>query len=612
MADIPEDIHRQTLEINTRISRAKAYTKGWHDNIETWRKLYNNQHYVGQTKLSETEPQYSDPTYMNTVDLATGIFLANEMTWKAFGFSPSMTEQEVSSRAEKFLAGVLSVNNERNEYDIGYEVYMHFNRDGGAVLYSVYDPGLHKQRVTATVIENGEEKKISVISEPPVITRVIDPLSFHVLPGGPGRWQCACDTTRRFLSDVESEYADDLMKLYGKPTLPSFARLTETARQMQEGEFINYWELAKDKDGAVVVKNAVLFDSDIIRPLKVMKGYDSLPYTVNFFKPTSRSESGSWDSILSPLQTTIPWMEKNINRLQHQIDLYSSLPMIWKNTSGRKASFDPGMGNVVELSADDDFGFPTWPGNSPDFWKQLDYFRSRIQQSGFSDIMFGGGPSSVSGFALSQMGDQNRIRLEQPITHLEQLWSWWAKKVLHMAATFAKNTSISIYGILKGSTFHDYIKGGDLEGIHISCEIRPEFPNERVRKHAMATQAKGTLPESVLIQDYYGYQQPDDIRKMKLMELAQSHPIAIQYSLIAEMSERAKQGDAVAAMTLQSLINGGAGNPGGRPTEPNRPEQPMGIQSSTGQPLNNGQQDQGAAQVAEMAGTSPNLQGGVE
>lgn len=612
-----EDLSKMKADILHRINRAVDFTSGWHNNIQEWRDLYDNNHYKGRKRLSDTEPQYQDPTYTNTVDLANGILLANEMTWKAYGLSPSMPEQKAAEKAEKFLAAVLDVNNSRNEYSIQYEIDNHFSRDGGAVVYTVWSPSIHKySRENATINdEMGMPVKQRVISEPPVIVRVVDPLAISILPGGPGRWQAVAESTEMFLVDVEEEYADDIEKLYGKARLKPWADLDEERRLEVKDKFVNYWEVRNER-GKSVVKNAILFGGEIVRPLETMTGYDSLPYTISFWKPVRRDNSAAWQSILSPLQTTVPWVEKNANRLQHQIDVFSSLPMLSKTDDGRSIQVDPGIGQVVSLKRDEDVGFPVWPGATPDLWRMMDLFRSRVQQSGFSDIMFGGGPSSVSGYALSQMGDQNRIRLEQPIEHLTLLWSWWAKKVLHMAKTFAKSTPICVYGKLKGSNFHDYVKGSDFDGLHVTVQIRPEFPNERVRNHAMATQVKGLLDDSTIIEDYLKYPQPNDIRERKMQEAAQNHPVMQLYAIVSDLAMRAESGDKIAEMTLTYMVNSGQipGIGPGRPQEPNNPQQPMGTQSPTGQPMNQNQGDVAAGMNQEMGNmqrAAPNMQGGI-
>ncbi len=615
MAEV--NLRNQKAEIQSKLSRAQTFSRDWHSNIKKWRELYNGEHYKGQAKKVDTEPQYNDPTYQNTIDLTIGILLANEMVWKAYGASPSDDEMKRASKAEKFLSAVLSANDARNEYSIVYEVYNHFARDGGACLYTIWSPSIHKQ-MRETVEMEGEDgtfKPTTVISEPPIVVRVVDPLAMDILPGGPGRWQAMCENTERFLIDVETEYADDIMELYGKARLPSFEHLNEDQRAIQTGTFKNYWDISVT-GGKTVVRCAVLFDGDIVRPLREMKGYDALPYTVNFWKPVDRNKSGAWQSSISPLEGTVPWVEKNINRLQHQIDVFSSMPWLSK-TNGRKVTTDPGMGQVVDLMPGEDFGFPQWPGSPPDLWRILEWLRGRLQQSGFSDVMFGGGPSSVSGYALSQLGDQNRIRLEQPIEHLTLFWTWWARKVLDMTKKFAKSTPICMYGTSRGSYFHEYVSGKDFDGLHVEVQIKPEFPNERVRKHAMATQVKGILPDSVIVEDYLGYPQPDDIRERKLQENAQSHPVMQMYLMFAELARRAEQNDVPAAMTVAYLMQSGQVpglGAGGRPPEPNAPEQPMGLQSPTGQPLNQQRGDATMGINQEMSNqqnAAPNMQGGI-
>jgi hypothetical protein len=225
---------------------------------------------------------------------------------------------------------------------------------------------------------------------------------------------------------------------------------------------------------------------------------------------------------------------------------------------------------------------------------QIDFLRSRIQQSGFSDVMFGSGANQIAGYAVSQLGDQNRIRLEQPIQHLELLLTSWAKKTLKLLEKFAPDSIICVYGMQKGQDYKDEVDTGEIKGYSVRAEIRPNFPNEQTRKTAMATQVKGTLSNYTIMERYLDIAQPEDEQERKIIEATINHPLALQYAITAELKEMADNGDEIAAQVLMSMQNGG-GLPGqdGRPKEPNKPEQPMGLASSTGLPTN--QEGGGAA-----------------
>ena len=115
------------------------------------------------------------------------------------------------------------------------------------------------------------------------------------------------------------------------------------------------------------------------------------------------------------------------------------------------------------------------------------------------------------------------------------------------------------------------------------------------------------------MEDFYGVQQPDDERQQKLMETAEQHPVLQQYAIIAKMQEMADGGDEAAKMALQMIQQQmNPQNQGGRPPEPTNPEQPLGLQSSTGQPQPMPSPDNMAASAIEgQANAAPTMQGEV-
>jgi hypothetical protein len=317
---------------------------------------------------------------------------------------------------------------------------------------------------------------------------------------------------------------------------------------------------------------------------RIMENYTDLPYTIQFFKPTGK-EPDQWHSILKPLESSVALLERSFNRRAKQIDVFTGLPLVTKTQPGRVVRIDPGLYNHLQLTPDESVEFPVWQGNPPDMNFHMEFLRARIQQSGYSDVMFGSGVSQVAGYALSQLGDQNRIRLEQPIAHLELLLTHWAKKSLKLLNVFAAGMHIAVYGQHRGKDYFEYVEVDDLMRYSVRAEIRPSFPNEETRKTAMATQVKGTLSEYTIMERYLGIEQPDDEEERKMIEAVSRHPISIQYSIMTELKRRVEdEGDKVAEMVLQQLQAGQV--PGAAPGQPApNPEQLTGTQSANGQPV---------------------------
>src|SRR3989304_1624774 len=575
MANLKSQTSDRTIEtlqeVETYTSMARRFVEDWHTNIRRWRRWYDDDHYDKPAK--QFEERYNDPTPKNTVDLAIGILLANDIEWAASGWEPDIGEESDSSDVEKYLAGTMYINGVREEYHIPYEVNTHFVRDGGAVLYTVWDKELAKQHKAET------EGRV-IYEQTPLRVQVIDPLQMYFLPGGPHRWSPIVREWKMSVYDVEL--------LYGI-RLPNHQDRSLADRMQTEVTVQDYWRYVKKAD-TMSVENALVADSYVLRPLRMMEGYDEIPYTVSFFKPLLRDNASSWQSIIEPISETVRFLEKAINRRNRQILIYTGMPLVSRTLPGRRPiRLDPALGSHVQLSTEESLEIPSWGGNAPDVQMHIEFMRSRLQQTGFADVMYGSGTSQVSGYALSQMGDQNRIRLEQPVRHLEMLWTNWARKVLSLTRKMTDGSAlIRVYGQLRGQDFTKNLQARDLHRYMVKAEVKAKFPNEEVRKHAMATQAKGMLSESTIMERYLDIKQPDDERRRRLIDQAMSLPQMQLFSMMRLLLQAAKSEDqtiaAAAALTLQQLQGSMAGGQAQEPQAAEKPPMPnaLGTQSATG------------------------------
>jgi len=584
-------------DIMFKLHRAEAFTKGWHRNIKRWRRRYNLQHY--DSKALPNENRYTDPVLTNVVDLAVGIMQSNDWIWKSSAFNATTSDTADKSMIEKAVAAFIDINTDRNEYDLKYETNLNFIRDGGACLLGVWDKFVNdnfQRKGTIVDREMNVMEDANIFYELPLRVEVIDPLQINLLPGGYKRWLCQVRKEEMSVYDAEETYQVELDAFKGK---------SRSDKIDTKGQFRDFWELAYEliPEGAtdyegldseediekydmkkhLVVRNAILFDGEFLRPLRIMDGYSDLPYTVSFYNPALRTDSSSWHSILSPLEDPVKELEETTNMRKRLMHMYAGMPLV-AQTRGKTITVDKSMGKVVNLREGENLGFPVWKGTAPDVEKHLKFAQGRIQQSGFSDVMYGEGGGD-SGYGLSMLTDQNRIRLTPPITHLENMWTWAVRKWVKLVDSFAPASYLELYGSVRGEEFSETVLGGDLIKYNIRCKIKPEFPNERVRKHAMATQVAGILPAEVIIEDYLGYQQPDEVRTKKLQETIENNPATVQYTIMKELAKRAKEGDEVAAQSLEMMKQQMMGQQAqGRPPEPNNPEQPTGLQSPTGLP----------------------------
>lgn len=587
--------------VNELLRRGRLASDDWHKNIRRWRRLYEMEHY--ETPAAEGEMRYDDPTPTNTVDLSVGIMMANPVEFRATGWNPGPQEMTDTGRIEKLLSALVGINSEREEVRLEYEINLHFVRDGCGILYGVWDPDLAMQAwdwISRSDPTTGEVSHVGIFKEPPIRTQVIDPLEIFLVPGGHKRWQAVVRVTRMPIADVENLYNVTIQRALG-------ANL-ETKRTT-EGELKDAWWFEKKAvpmigpDGQplmnavlgrpeevqrYVVRNAVLFDDQAIWESRDMTGYSDLPMTIGFFKPVLRDKAEGWgDSIIEPMAGTVRLMETMINRRTRQVNMYTALPIVTKTQTGRPVKIDAVFGKPVALGMNETFELPQWPGNPPDVEMHINYLRARLQQAGFSDLMFSTSMGAGSGYAISQLGDQNRIRLAQPATHLELLWTLWARKVLDLVTFFAKGTVMRISGRLRGKDFAEQIVGESMNQYTVRAIIRPRFPNDETREVAMSTQVKGTLPLRYIYERFLHVEQADDAYEQFILEQAQRHPAMMEYGVRTFLMEMTQSDDevqaAAAAMTLEAMQMNAIGGQPGRPTEPTRPEQLLSTPSPTGQ-----------------------------
>lgn len=612
---MPSDILAQERldVILDRYRRAKATVKPWHDQIKKWRSFYDMKHYSKRPKINET--QYPDPTPTNVVDVAVGVLGSHPLEFKATGWQPSAQEQEATDKVEKFLNAAVSIASTREEEEVVYSANMNFVRDGSAVVKAVWDPYLANRHSALVMMPNpdaaDEEEQgipMRIFNELPLTTEIIDPLEMFIIPGGRQRWNYIFHATKMSIYDAETQYNFKYPYHAG----------SETDKMYIEYELVDYWRIAHYPEGDVII-NAVLFN-DLFIPgwePRVMQGYEDLPFTLGFFKPVNRKQPAQWGhGVIQPLEPSVKMIERNVNRRQRQIDVFSSLPMLVKSLPGRNVSVDAGFGKSVQMSTDEDVLFPTWPGNAPDSDLQIDYLRSRLQQSGFSDILFGM-EGQGAGFAISQMTDQNRIRLIEPIRQIEGFWGRWGQKILKLTRNFAGESLLRVYGVFKGENFADQFVGSDIADYMIKAKIKAEFPNQQVTNAALSTQAADVMPIRMRLERYWDVDQPGDAWTQRMMEMAEQHPIMIEFGILEQLHKLAATGNVAAAQTIERMMNEQQ-QAGGRPEGTGGGPKPnlAGTRSTDGTPTpqEEGRESPGKAtldSVERLANAQPGLDGSI-
>jgi len=567
---MPDGQMQRESDILEKFYRAKAKCSKWHSRIKEYEKFYDLEHYNDSPRTGERRITLTKGT--NIVDLAVGVLTANELTIQAVSPEESETIRKQASLVEQFLDGVIYINSERQETDLRYDWTFYQVRDGAVGLKTIWDNSFDAS-LKVEADEEGNQR--AVYDQLPICVNVLPAKYLFPEPGGKlGRWKYVFYAIERTIEDMEREYGP----------MEKYNSMSKKQKETKKGDFIDYWGEVQLPDGSWAIENATLYDNRLMDGPRIMDGYNDIPITMMFYKPIGHVNPEDWGhSILRPVTQMVEELEWRVNRQTRLLNVFANMPLIARTRDGRPVKVDAAFGDVVQLNEGEDIAFPVWPGTPPDFKEQLAMVSSEIADASFPAVMYGEGTGSGSGYALSQQGDAGRIRLTQPQRQQERSMSIWARKSLTLLRNFSPQYTVEVYGDKAGAPYSQELTGEDTVGFRVNFQLKPQFPNDEVRKVAMATQTKDTLSAETRMEKYLGIQQPDQETTKILRDMARRHPMMVEYQMTSLFRELAEEGDPAAAAVLQKLEAGGqpggGGPPGPAPGGP-KPEQSPGLPTS--------------------------------
>lgn len=592
------ELERAPDYILKRWQQAKTTMEGLHGRISKYRDLYDFRHYKGSPLALESRIQWTD--YTNAVDLACAILSSNKIDFRAYGFTPGEEEGRRASIIEKLLSAAIHVSEIRDEVSIRHLHNLQLARDGVSVIRTVWDDQYHESylRMLAEPKDDEVDGKpiVAEFTELPLRVQVLDALNFYVTPGGKKRWLAVMYAEDVSITEIEREYD---IKLPFATGMPSEQKDVTMYPKIDYWEYVDGFEFIEDEDGnptmvmgpdgtpvlnddgepayhrrpVLAVRNGLLYKDYMIRPVELVEGYEDIPYTVFFWKPIGNAKPTEWgESLLHALQYVVPHLETRFNRQSRLVDLYTGLPLVSRTEGARKVRMDPGLGKVVQLSLEEELGFPTWSGSPPDVAAQMETLQGKAQESSFPSAMYGQGVRNMAGYAISQMIDSGQIRLTTPIEQLQQGWSVWAVKTLNLVKNFAENAEIHVYGTMRGKFFYDRVVGRQCHGYRIDVRIEAKYPGMQTRQVAEATQARPFMPLRYIHERFLDIQQSDDAIRLMDIEKVKEMPAFQELVMLEYLEELAKGGNEIAGKLYQRYLAQGMPGKPGRPNEPSNPE----------------------------------------
>jgi len=499
--------------------------------FEKMEKLYFLEHWDTPRRPSEQRITLSTP--QNIIDIASGILAAQNIKISVYNLEDE-AQRNLAEQIEKFFMGVLYINSERQETDILYDAFWYMLVKGWVCFRAYWEPLLERR--------DPEDELPEAWPECPLVLQVIDPANVYPMPSGAPlrKWQWIIYHQRRTILDIEDEFGP----------LEEYDHVSLKQKAKTELDFIDYWEFRGNE-----VWNTIIAGKELLRPPTHMPGYTDLPYTINFCKPTG-SPKGEWTglSFLAALENPLREMEKLLSMQARALKVYAALPIMHKGSTPIEVDAD--IGEVVELGPEDEVGFPTWPGSPPDMAIQLTIFHDEMQEAGFPKAVYGQGPGSVSGYALSQLSEGGRIRLGIPRKQMELCLSVLFRKMCDLCANFSPDTLIPVYGEVKGKPYAIQMLGRDLEGQRIDVSISRVLPLDEARLATIGAQAKQlqVLSDRTIMERYYGVEQPEEELRQKMREMALRHPLMMIPAFIDALQAEGSEWLPLAQEVFQQII----------------------------------------------------------
>lgn len=552
-------------EFRTRLQEAKALHSERDELIQLYRSMYymskkRNSKLLGLQGAwrSQVPSEYWEASSRpaNTVNVATSVLSGHYPQFQVT--TPGTTNSAVTSRAEKFLQGVLRLNSRRQGKVLHQVLAFRTVLDGGAgirITWNSSEPA-RIDTVPIETLEDAEDGNWAVAhyeaNNFPIVIEVVPLTKLYPLGTGAfGRpFREIFQVDKRTPLKVEEEWSD---VEYADTTVVE--KMSETAKRKEKYEYVEWW--GEDKEG---VWHAVMYkDKYILEPYRI--NYPVIPYVIVSYHDTSSDDSDeSWKEFMSFLFPIVFITEREEyirSRILRQIDMNTNLNPYHRGS--KPVGISGTWGEVVELGDEKSrIEFPTPPGTSPDVVRYLDDLMGRSSEGTFSQAMFGQVSSRLSGYGLSQLIGTDALRLDLPRAALELGLGAAADVIFALLRRFSENTHLSVIAQFRNRTLSAMLSGAETALTVVDAFVKPKQPSDDVRMATLGAQlaANPNSPVSkyYILQEYFGIAQPEDEIATKLQEEAQADPLVRTLAVYQALVESQSPYAAIVAQQLQTMM----------------------------------------------------------
>lgn len=518
-----------------------------------------------------------------------------------------LKDTEKGSRVSKMLHGVMQINQRRWGVNPMYDAI--FNQ----LLY-----GWGCVRTTWNRNEWDDAQKDFKGDKPlyqfPVNVRSIHPREIYPIPGGVHeRWKAVIHYTTMKVYEVEEEW-DVTLHMCDSDNTEGDENFDYTAPldPDKEVEVIDYWCWEGDR----IIHAVVAHEQFVLRPA-TMKFYDALPYTIFFCGQTSSMNAANIGlGINYALVDSVAEIEWLVNRMLRIADLYADPTLVITRINDDKINVDPAT-KQIDLIEGESAHYLTHNGSLPELDKLLGFFKSQVEEEGFSTVA---GESGIDTIAQQQ---STMIKIFKPVENAQMAWEDVNHKIVGLIQRYSWDKPIEVAGKLNADedaeAFDFSLKGSDTKGCReTKVTIRARFPMEELRNMTTAAAAKNSelIPDDVIRVKFLGAKDPKRWEQKITKQRVKNSPEAFGF-LIQNQLMMIQQQSTIQAMVEEELAKaqeanqveqrGEAGTMGGPeaplPMEEQQAVDPMSLQMQAENDAALGMADNPAPMDAPGAGT---------
>lgn len=511
----------------------------------------------------------SDNRGFNAIDLATAILSGYSPAFRVT--VPGIAGSKVTSRAEKFIGGVLRINSRRQQVDLVRDTVFRAALDGAVGLRVCWDASNPKP--LSRVMDNidGQDAMVSTYADRdfPIVVQTVPIDELHIISRG--RYGKPFDEIVQLDMRTGDEVINEWYGVEGAE-VAWIAEMPGRVRAEQRDRYIEWWGEVRESDQTTSVYHAVLWQNEwVVKPRRTT--YPCIPYIVAGWKVVKDKELQleHLPFLYAMINPSNGW-EYLLSRTFRLVDMLSSLPPILERESGQPINISGAWGKVLGLSKGDKLYFPQYPGQPPDVYNLMAELRRQVDEATFSQAMFGQLSSkNASGYALGQQIGSDTIRLDNPRANLELAFATVADVIFQLMQAYAPQEYIAVTGTVKSKDLGAVLSGVETTAMVVECTIKPKMTQDELRRAAIGAQL-ASLPGKVIsiykiLQDYFDVEQPEEEIDRVKAEEAENDPL-IKLMAISEVLH--KTGSPWASFIdqqLQGMLGkmGAPGMPGGAP-----------------------------------------------